>query len=107
MSCDTASDQGCDGGRQRDAFQYVEGFALDEFAAGRWGLRPASAQKVGLLLDAAIEPELRLRHLQAADAARATLGLCVAAHATTDAPLGVELQMSPSGASWGALRRPD
>ena len=42
-----------------------------------------------------------------ADAARATLGLCVAAHATTDAPLGVELQMSPSGASWGALRRPD
>ena len=31
------------------ALQYVEGFALDEFAAGRWGLRPATSQRVGLL----------------------------------------------------------
>ena len=31
---------------------YTEGYALDEFAAGRWGLWPAS-QRVGLLLDAA------------------------------------------------------
>lgn len=80
-----------------DAFQYVEGFALDEFAAGRWGLRPAVSQRIGLLLDAGIEPELRLRHFQAADAARATLGVCVSAHATTDEPIGVEIQMSPAG----------
>ena len=26
------------------------GYALDEFAAGRWGLRPATSQRVGLLL---------------------------------------------------------
>ena len=58
------------------------------------GLRPA-AQKVGLLLDKAIEPELRLRHMQAADACRATLGVNVGAVVTTDEPLGVELRMSP------------
>lgn len=89
------------------ALQYTEGFALDEFAAGRWGLRPATSQRVGLLLDSAIEPELRLRHLQAADACRATLGVNVAAFATTEVPLGVELRMSPAGASWGTLGRPE
>ena len=70
---------------------YVEGYALDQFATGRTGLRPVTSQRVGLLLDAAIEPELRLRHLQAADACRATLGINVAAHVVTDAPLGVEI----------------
>ena len=31
----------------------------------------------GLLLDSAIEEDLLIRHLQVADAARATLGVCV------------------------------
>ena len=82
---------------------YVEGYALDQFATGRTGLRPVTSQRVGLLLDAAIEPELRLRHLQAADACRATLGINVAAHVVTDAPIGVEIAMSPAGASRGSL----
>tara|TARA_B100000524_G_scaffold80035_1_gene36639 strand:+ start:4858 stop:5988 length:1131 start_codon:yes stop_codon:yes gene_type:complete len=86
---------------------YTEGFALDELAAGRLGLRPATSQRVGLLLDAAIEPELRMRHLQAADAARATLGLGIAAHTTTDEPVGVEIDLSPAGASYGTVRRPE
>ena len=86
--------------------QYTEGYALDELAAGRWGLRPVTSQRVGLLLDSAIEPELRLRHMQAADACRATLGITLAAHTTTDAPIGVELRMSPAGASWGSLSNP-
>jgi len=85
----------------------LRGYALDEFAAGRWGLRPSTSQRVGLLLDAGIEEDLRLRHLQAADAARATLGVSVAAYTTTDVPVGVEIAMSPAGASWGTLRRPD
>ena len=89
------------------ALQYCEGYALDEFAAGRWGLRPVTAHKVGLLLDKGIEPELRLRHMQAADACRATLGINVGAVVTTEEPLGVELRMSPAGASWGTLGRPD
>lgn len=32
---------------------------------------------IGLLLDSAIEEDLLVRHLQVADAARATLGVCV------------------------------
>ena len=53
-----------------------------------------------------MEDDLRWRHLQAADAARATLGLDVRSHITTDLPLGVTLKTSESGASWGTLTHP-
>lgn len=86
---------------------YVEGFGLDKFAAGCWGLRPVRNNKIGLLLDQGIEPELRLRHLQAADAARATLGLTLTDYVITDAPLNVELRTTSSGASWGTIGNPD
>ncbi|CAM9900466.1 unnamed protein product [Phaeothamnion confervicola] len=84
---------------------YVEGYALDEFCSGRWGLLPVrmGGHRIGLVLDRGIEPDLRLRHLQAADAARATLGINVAAYAVTERRVGVSLGMSPGGASWGTV----
>lgn len=85
---------------------YVEGYGLDKFAAGCWGLRPVHQNRVGLILDQGIEPELRLRHLQAADATRATLGLNLTDYVLTDAPLQVELRTAPSGASWGTIGNP-
>lgn len=86
---------------------YVEGYGLDRFAASCWGLRPVHRNRVGLLLDRGIESDLRLRQLQAADAARATLGLDIAAWTLTDAPLEVELRTSEMGASWGTIGNPD
>ncbi len=86
---------------------YVEGYGLDKFAAGCYGLRPVHQNRVGLILDRGIEPELRLRHLQAADATRATLGLSLTDYVVTDAPLQVELRSSATGASWGTIANPD
>jgi len=86
---------------------YVEGYGLDKFAAGCWGLRPVHQNRVGLILDQGIEPDLRLRHLQAADAIRATLGLNLTDYVVTDAPLNVELRTAASGASWGTIGNPD
>jgi hypothetical protein len=86
-----------------DNTYYVEGYALDQFAASCWGLQPVHQNRVGLLLDRGIEPELRLRHLQAADATRATLGLNLTDYLVTDAPLEVQLRTAPSGASWGTI----
>lgn len=86
---------------------YVEGYALDKFAQGCWGLQPVHQNRIGLILDSGIEPDLQLRHLQAADAARATLGLDIADCVLTDRPLEVELRMSESGASWGTIANPD
>jgi len=85
---------------------YVEGYGLDQFAAGEWGLQPVHHNPIGLVIDQAVEDDLRLRHLQAADAARATLGLDIRAHVVTDAPLGVALKTVESGASWGTLENP-
>lgn len=45
--------------------------------------------QVGLVLDAGMEKELRIRHLQVADAARASLGLPVMEYVVTDTPLVV------------------
>lgn len=46
-------------------------------------------KQVGLVLDRGIEEELRVRHLQVADAARASLGLPVVEYVVTDTPLQV------------------
>ena len=37
---------------------YVEGYGLDRFAVGDWALRPVRRQRIGLVLDAGIDPEL-------------------------------------------------
>ena len=86
---------------------YVEGWALDRFAAAELALAPVAGRRVGLLLDAGIEPELCARQLQAAEACRATLGLSIGPVVTTEVPLGVGLSLGPSGSSWGSLERPD
>lgn len=86
---------------------YVEGYGLDRFAAGEWGLQPVRKNRVGIIFDRAIPEDLRIRHLQAADAARATLGLDLTDYVVADLPLGVELRTAASGASWGTIQQPD
>jgi Protein of unknown function (DUF3326) len=86
---------------------YVEGYGLDKFAAGCWGLQPVHQNRIGLILDRGIEPDLQLRQIQAAEAARATLGLSLTDYIITDAPLEVELRIAASGASWGTIQNPD
>ncbi|MCP9916860.1 DUF3326 domain-containing protein [Cyanobium sp. ATX 6F1] len=85
---------------------YVEGWALDRFVAAELALVPVRSQRVGVLLDAAIEDDLRLRHRQVIEACRSTLGLTIGPVITTDEPLEVSLSVGPSGSSWGSLGRP-
>ncbi|XP_061375121.1 uncharacterized protein LOC133317278 [Gastrolobium bilobum] len=87
---------------------YVEGYALDRFAEGLWALQPVHQNRVGLVLDAGIEEELRVRQLQVADAARASLGLPVVEYIVTDTPLKVEKWVDPeTGQSTGRIKNPD
>ena len=86
---------------------YVEGYGIDKFAEGCWGLQPVHQNKIGLIFDKGIEADLRLRNIQAADAAKATLGLNLTDYVITDAPLNVELRSAESGASWGTIGNPD
>jgi Protein of unknown function (DUF3326) len=86
---------------------YVEGYGLDQFAAGNWGLRTVLHNRIGIIFDQAIENDLFVRHLQAVDAAKATLGLNITDYVITDQPLNVELRLTDSGASWGTIENPD
>ncbi|KAK3040732.1 hypothetical protein RJ639_029254 [Escallonia herrerae] len=87
---------------------YVEGYALDRFAEGKWTLHPVHQNRVGLVLDSGIEEELRIRQLQVADATRASLGLPVVEYIVTDQPLQVEKWVDPkSGQSTGRIKHPD
>ena len=74
---------------------------------GEWALRPVRKQRIGLLLDAGIEPELAQRQIQVAEGCRASLGLEIGPVVSTDAPLEVTLERGASGASWGRLGCPD
>ncbi|XP_020251819.1 uncharacterized protein LOC109829125 [Asparagus officinalis] len=86
---------------------YVEGYALDRFAEGSWALEPVHQNRVGLVLDAGMEEELRIRHLQVADATRASLGLPVVEYIVTDTPLEVEIWIDPTcGKSTGRIKHP-
>jgi hypothetical protein len=82
---------------------YTEGYAIDQMAKGIWGLRPVRSNRIGVILDRAIESDLELRHRQAIAAAQATLGLDIAEVMLTDQPLGVELRSGDSGATWGTI----
>ncbi|XP_075511936.1 uncharacterized protein LOC142547494 [Primulina tabacum] len=87
---------------------YVEGYALDRFAEGIWALQPVHQNKVGLVLDAGIEGDLRIRHLQVVDATRASLGLPIIDYTVTDTALQVEKWVDPtSGQSTGRIQHPD
>ncbi|XAR72265.1 hypothetical protein NMG60_11018846 [Bertholletia excelsa] len=87
---------------------YVEGHALDRFAEGLWALKPVHQNKVGLVLDAGIEEELRIRHLQVVDATRASLGLPVIDYIVTDTSLQVEKWVDlKTGQSTGRIKHPD
>ena len=87
---------------------YTEGYALDLFAQGLIGLIPVTSggHRIGLLLDSALGPDLIARHLQVADAARATMGINVARYIVTDQPVGVRLTNAASGASDGDIDNP-
>ncbi len=86
---------------------YTEGYAIDRMANGDWGLRPVRSNRIGVILDRGMEPDLELRHRQAIAAAQATLGLNITDVLVTDHDLGVELRSGESGATWGTIANLD
>ena len=87
--------------------QYVEGYSLNLFAAGEVFLKPVRQQKVGLLLDAGLENDMKKRHLQVADGCVASLGLDIGPITTTERAVKINLKKGLSGSSWGYIEEPD
>ena len=92
--------------KHNDIF-YVEGYNLDRFAKGEIGLRRVKKQKIGIIFDSSIEHELLVRHLQAADACVATLGIDVDSYVLTKKPLGIVIDSESPSISGGLIQNPD
>ena len=92
--------------KHNDIF-YVEGYNLDRFAKGEIGLRRVRQQKIGIIFDSSIEHELLVRHLQAADACVATLGIDVDSYVLTKKPLGIVIDSESPSISGGLIQNPD
>jgi hypothetical protein len=87
---------------------YVEGYGLDQFCAQRWALRPVYQNRIGLLMDVALDATERTHHLNALQGAAATLGLSIASYGFTERPVGVKLSDTGAQApSWGKIEDPE
>ncbi len=87
--------------------KYVEGYSLDQFAAGKLCLKDVRQQRVGLLLDKGINDNLKQRHIQVAEGCKASLGLDIGPYIITEQPLSVQLKKGASGSSWGGVQEVD
>ncbi len=85
---------------------YVEGYALDQFCAGHWALRPVTSNRIGVLLDQGLSAEQVIHHHNVIQAAQATLGLTISSVLTSDQAVQIDLITAESGSSWGQVRNP-
>lgn len=85
---------------------YVEGYGLDQFMRGRWALQPVRGQRIGVVLDAGIPPDMRILHINVMNAVKAVHGLDLVGYAVTQEPVDVTLGVAVSGCSGGQVGNP-
>jgi hypothetical protein len=86
---------------------YVEGYGLDQFLLGNWALQPVRQNRIGVIFDAAIEPDMLTIHQNTLNAVKTVYGLDILGYAITEAPVQTGLEMTDSGCSSGYLRNPE
>jgi hypothetical protein len=85
---------------------YVEGYALDQFMQGNWALQPVRKNRIGVVFDSKIEPDMLTLHLNTLNAAKAVYGLDIVGYVLTEEPVDTAVDLAPSGCSSGSLRNP-
>ncbi len=85
---------------------YVEGYGLDAFFKGDWGLRPVLAQRLGVIVDAGLEAGMKTLHYNVINAVQATYGVPILAVTETTEPLELNLSLTEAGISVGAWQNP-
>ena len=86
---------------------YVEGYGLDRFMQGHWGLRPVHHNRIGVVFDSGIEPGMRVLHMNTINAVRAVYGVNIVGVADTEEPVQTGCEITESGCSSGYLRNPE
>ncbi len=86
---------------------YVEGYALDRFFEGAWDLQPVRKNRVGVVLDRGIDPEMLTLHLNTINAVQSVYGVDFTGYTLTEEPLSLHCGFDPSGASTGGIDNPE
>jgi len=69
---------------------YTEGFALDEFFSGNIALRPTQNNKIGVIFDKSIPPNVLNIHINTINAAKTFYGVDIIDYEITKEPVGIE-----------------
>lgn len=86
---------------------YVEGYALDRFFEGRWHLQPIRQNRVGVILDAGIPPDMEMLHRNTIQAVETVYGVAINGTEKTEMPVSLEIVIGESGRSTGRINNPE
>lgn len=82
---------------------YVEGYALDQFFRGNWGLSPVRQNRIGVVFDAGMSDEMQVLHRNVIAAVETTYGINITSIEVTEKPLDIALEITDSGRSAGVV----
>lgn len=86
---------------------YVEGFAMDRFFEGKLWLKPVRKNRIGIIWDSAISPEMKILHQNTVAAVQTVYGVDIAGFENTKKPVALELILTESGRSTGSITNPE
>lgn len=86
-----------------DNMLYVEGYSLDSFFKGEINLLPSTNNKIGIIYDKSIPPDVLNIHINTQNAVRTVYGVDIAAYEITQEPVGVEFYLTDDGISVGRV----
>lgn len=83
---------------------YVEGYSLDRFFRGKTSLEPSFNNKIGVIFDKAIKPDVLNVHINTMNATEVVYGLNFVGYEITEEEVGVEFFIDKSGVSMGNVK---
>ncbi len=87
-----------------DNMLYVEGYSLDRFFKGEICLERSRNNKIGIIFDKAIKPEVLNVHINTMNAVEVVYGLNIIGYEITEEDVGVVFFVDKSGVSMGNVK---
>ena len=83
---------------------YVEGYSLDRFFKGETCLEHSNNNKIGIIFDKAIKPEVLNVHINTMNAVEVVYGLNIMSYEITEEEVGVDFFVDSTGVSMGNVK---
>ena len=87
-----------------DNMLYVEGYSLDRFFKGKICLERSRNNKIGIIFDKAIKPNVLNVHINTMNAVEVVYGLNIIGYEITEEDVGVDFFVDKSGVSMGNVK---